>query len=90
MTPISGKPFIKQNLKPKEDIFTVRCNPEERQLVNWGKKAFDIKSDSKALKALAAVGKNVLRGTFSDKFLQYMFKKDRERLSDYKDIQEFL
>jgi len=87
---LKKQPFVKQNLKPKEDTFTVRCNADDRELINWGKKVFDIKSDSKALKALASVGRNVLHGTFSDRFLQYLFKKDRERLTDYKDTSELL
>jgi hypothetical protein len=66
------------------DTFTVRCNKEERAMLEELKEIFDISSDSTALKTAAEVGRNVLLHHFGRPLLRYLFKKERARLSDCK------
>jgi hypothetical protein len=68
------------------EIMTIRLNPVEKQWIEKWKKVLDIKSDGKTLKFLAEIGTNVLHSTFGDKKLGYLFKKDRQRLSDYENF----
>jgi hypothetical protein len=81
-------PFNRTTLgeKPKLDTFTVRLNEDERKLLNQAKKDLDIKADSTALKELGWIGLNVLHRTFGKKNLRYLFKKDRQRLSDFENF----
>ncbi len=72
--------------KIKPDIFSVRLNKEERDLLEEIKKNFNIKSDSKALKVSARIGYNVIRGMLGPKVMRYLFKKKRDKLEDYKDF----
>lgn len=68
------------------EVMTIRINGKERTWLDQWKKVLDIKSDGKTLKFLAEVGTNVLHGTFGDKKLGYLFKKDRQRLSDFENF----
>ncbi len=76
---IKKTPFIRyddsEDYKPK--TFTVRMNQEEEAMINELKVLLNIKSNGKALKIGARVAINVLHGTFGDKVLRYLFKKDR-------------
>lgn len=87
---IEKKPFINYTLeeekKKTKDIFTVRVNLEERAMLEEIKEDLNIKSDSKALKISALIGKNVLQGTFSRPILRYLFKKERQKLEDFKNF----
>ena len=90
---IKQKPFVRYKLdeeKAKEAgrTFTVWCNKEDDELIEWAKVHLDIESDSKALKYLASIGKNLLESTFGSKKLKYLTRKDRKRYSDFKDIDE--
>lgn len=83
---IEQKPFTKYNLdeeNKRQDTFTVRLNEKERNQLNRMKSLLDLKSDSTALKEFAIIGLNVLHHTFSERFLTYLFKKERTRLSDF-------
>lgn len=85
--PIEKQPFRDYNLedeKKKEDIISLRINKAERQQLERMKEALDIKSDAKAIKEFSLIGFKCMTSLFSEQFLRYLFKKDRQRLSDYK------
>ena len=63
---------------------SVRLNETERKWLEEIKEDLNIKSDSKALKYSALIGKNVLQSLLSRKILQYLFKNDRQKLDDFK------
>ena len=88
MTNTIKYPFNRTTLgeKPKLDTFTVRLNDKERELLNKAKKDLDINADSTTLKELAFVGLNVLQTLFPNGKLRYLFKKERSRLSDFKNF----
>ncbi len=71
--------------KPK-DVFTVRVNSDERRMLEELKEDLNIKSDSKALKIGALVGRNVLHSIFTRSILRYLFKKDRKKLDEYRNF----
>lgn len=75
--------FVRKDENKKIDSFTTRLNNDERDWLNAQKKILNIKGDSTAMKVLAVAGSNVLHNTFGDRYLKYLFKKDREKLSDY-------
>ena len=78
-------PFRKYNLGKKEDTFTVRLNEEERKQLEELKEDLNINSDSKALKVAGLIiGRNVLHSIFTRQLLKYLFKKDRQKLEDFK------
>ena len=79
---IETEPFYKRQEGKKEDTFTVRMNPQERAWLQEIKEDLDIKSDGKALKMGAFIGRNVIQGTFTRAFLKYLFKKERSRFSE--------
>lgn len=83
------KPFVSYTLdedKKDKDIFTVRINKEERGWLEEVKEDLNVKSDSKALKIAAFVGRNVLHAIFSRQILRYLFKKERQKLEDFKNF----
>lgn len=88
--PIEKAPFVRtkldEELTQRDDTFTIRLNSRERELLEFIKRDFDIKSDGQALKESAWVGLNVLHGVFGASLTKYLFKKERSRLSDYEDI----
>lgn len=92
MTLKRNKPFEKQTLdeeKPqnnKERIFTMRLNLEEQKWLEEIKEDLNIKSDAKAMKFAAVVGRNVLQTLFGRSILRYLFKKDRVKLEHYKNF----
>lgn len=84
---LEREPFVQYNdrdEKPKSDTFNVRMGKKylSRDDLEWLKEALDVRGDSTALKIAAMVGKNVLQNHFGKPILQYLFKKDRDRLSD--------
>lgn len=85
---IDKKPFVNytldENKKEYKDVFTVRVNQEERIILEELKEDLNIKSDSKALKIGALIGRNVLQHTFNRPLLRYLFKKERLKLEDFK------
>ena len=82
---LEQKPFRRYNEEKKADTFTVRMNTEERKQLEELKEDLNIKSDSKAMKVAAlTIGRNVLHHTFTRPLLRYLFKKDRQKLEDYK------
>lgn len=74
----------------KDDVFTVRVNADERAMLERMKQIFDTKQDSTALKSTFAVGYHVIHTMFGAPFAQYLFKKDRVRLTDYESVPDFL
>lgn len=89
--PIKKKPFVSYTLeedqKEKSDIVAVRLNKEERAELEEVKEDLNIKSDSKALKISGLkIGRNVIQSTFTRPLLKYLFKKDRQKLEDFKDF----
>jgi len=87
---MNDKPFYKTKLKEELDnsrqVFSVSINKQERDWLDEIKEDLNIKSDSKALKVSAFIGKNVLHSMFGRKFLQYLFKNERQKLTDFKDF----
>lgn len=84
---IEQVPFRKYKLGEKADTFTVRLNEEERKLLEELKEDLNINSDSKALKVSGLIiGRNVLHSTFGRSLLKYLFKKDRQKLEDFKNF----
>lgn len=87
---IEKKPFVNytldENKKPYKDVITVRLNQDERAWLEELKEDLNLKSDSTALKTGALIGKNVLQGTFTRPILRYLFKKDRQKLEDFKNF----
>ena len=85
---IKKKPFVSYTLeedkKKFKDVFTVRVNSQERAWLEDLKEDLNIKSDSKALKMGALIGKNVIQSTFTRPILRYLFKKERLKLEDFK------
>lgn len=85
---IEKKPFVNYTLeedkKENKEIFTVRINKEERAWLEELKEDLNIKSDSKALKIGALIGKNVIQAQFTRPILRYLFKKDRLKLEEFK------
>jgi len=85
---IKKKPFtsytLEEDRSKHKDIFTVRVNVEERALLEELKEDLNIKSDSKALKTGALIGKNVLQHIFTRPILRYLFKSERIKLEDFK------
>jgi hypothetical protein len=91
MTLEYNKPFYRlktdeEKAKEKGRTFTIWVNEEEEQLIEWAKIHLDIESDSKAIKYMAMIGKNLLVSTFGGKMLKYITRKERKRYSDFKDI----
>ncbi len=89
--PIEKKPFIRyktdeEKVKERSKVFTVRMNKEELKWLEELKEDLNIKSEGKALKIGAFIGKNVLQGLLSRKFLRYLFKEEREKLEYYKNF----
>ena len=67
-----------------EPVFSVRINAEERVWLDEIKEDLNIKADSKALKVAAFIGKNVIQQQFGRTLLKYLFKKERDKLSNIK------
>ena len=90
--PIEKEPFRRYDLDKSEHELkygrpiSVRLNDTERAWLEEFKEDLNIKSDSKALKTAALIGKNVLQGMLGRKILRYLFKNDREKLEDYKNF----
>ena len=84
---IEKKPFVNYTLdedkNTKTETITIRLNRSERSMLEEIKEDFNIKSDGKALKLAAEIGKNVTQGLLGRGRLQYLFKKDRVKLSDF-------
>ena len=82
-------PFVPYKLEEEreitpEKVFSIRLNKEEALWLEELKEDLNIKSDGKALKISAFIGKNVLQSLLGRKNLRYLFKKEREKLSDFK------
>lgn len=75
-----------ERAKDKSRVFAVRLNKQDEAVINELKELFDIKSESTILKLAAYQYLNVLHHGISAKYLRYLFKKDRQRLSDYRAI----
>ena len=75
---------VDRKKKEKRDVFSISVNREEREMLDELKKLLDISSDGQALKMGSFIGLHVLHGMFGRKFLAYLFKKDRKKLSDLK------
>lgn len=72
--------------KPDDIITTIRLNPDEQEALEKLKEILDVKSDAKALKFAALISLNVIQHTFGPKMARYLFKNERQRLSDYKNF----
>ena len=62
-------------------------NEEERSILEQFKEAVNVANDSKALKLGLEIGNNVLHNLLTKDKLRYLFKKERQKLTDFKDYQ---
>ena len=86
---IKKKPFVNYTLEEDRDtdyknVFSVRLNKQETQWLEEIKEDLNIKSNGKALKMAAFIGKNVLQGLLTRKILRYLFNPNREKLTNHK------
>ena len=70
--------------------FNVRLNAIEQAKLNKIKLIFDIQSDGTALKIAAFNYLIVLQRGLDPQYLAWLFKKDRKRMSDYKDTETLI
>ena len=88
---VNEKPFQAQRLeeeraKDKSRVIPVRVNKEEATWLEEIKEDLNIKSDGKALKTAAFIGRNVLQAQLGRPLLKYLFKNDRQKLEDFKNF----
>jgi len=77
----SEEPFVKQHLDEEGksiDAFTIRLNPEERELLNSSKLIIEQAKDSTALKQLAWIGSKVIHAEKMAYILGLIFKNKRK------------
>ena len=77
---LSKEPFTKYHLdeeQKKVDTFTIRLNPEERELLEKCKKIIEQTKDGTALKQLAWIGANVIHEKKITYLLGTLFKNKR-------------
>lgn len=74
---IEQKPFVRYNNEKQIDSFTVRLNPQERDILNKGKIILEQKKDSTALKQLALIGAKVIHEQKIKYILGCLFKNKR-------------
>lgn len=86
---LEKEPFVnyktqeeKEKEKDTREVFSISLNAEERLWLNDLKQTLNIKSDGKALKVSAFIGRNVLHNVFGDGFLKYLFSKERTKFED--------
>jgi hypothetical protein len=74
------QPFVRQTLgaEPKLDSFTIRLNSDERKQLEIDKRILGQPKDGTALKQLAAIGSNVLHGSFFGMALQIIIENKRK------------
>lgn len=80
---IEKEPFRKYNEeKHKDDVFSVKLNREQRELLNRCKLQIEQTKDSTALKTLAFIGAKVILSEPTDYIIKILFKNKRnnERL----------
>ena len=82
-----NKPFQRTRLdEDKEqdtrEVITISLNKDERAWLEEIKEDLNIKQDGKAIKTAAFIGRNVTQAIFTRKFLAYLFKKDRSKLTE--------
>ncbi len=75
---IEKKPFVKYNLDQKTDSFTVRLNPEERDLLDKCKRILEQPKDSTAFKQLARIGAKVLHDQKTEFIIKTVFDNKRK------------
>jgi len=82
-------PFTSTKLQEERDAekrnrFTVNLNPQEAEQLDKFMKLTDIQEKSVAIKFCMEFATNVMHNSFGDEFTKYLFKKERKRMSDYK------
>lgn len=82
---MNNQPFQTTKLEEEREggqVFSVRINKQERVWLDEVKEDLNIKSDSKALKTAAFIGRNVTQAIFTRKLLKYLFKDSRVKLEE--------
>lgn len=80
---IEKQPFRRYNLEDTPgEVISIRLNDDERKWLNSIKEDLNVKSDAKALKIAARVGRNVIHTMFDRRDWQYLFKKDRAKFKE--------
>lgn len=75
---LEKEPFRKYNLEEtKADVFTIRLNLEEREVLNRCKRLIEQPKDSTALKTLAWIGAKVIHDPKMMYVIQTLFKNKR-------------
>ena len=79
-------PFYPKTLEEERDrkVISISLNPNEQALLEEIKEDLNIATDGRAIKTAAFIGKNVLQGFFTRKFLKYLFSNERQKLEDFK------
>lgn len=72
----------------KRDQIVIQINTTQRVELEEIKRIMDLKSDARAIKELAWIGKNAMVMLLGDAKPHYLFKKDRARLGKSRDFPE--
>ena len=85
---IEKEPFRNYDLEgKKEDVFSVKLNPEQRNLLDASKIMIEQKKDSTALKQLAWLGAKVILDEKTSYILNIIFKNKlnnkRQNVADF-------
>ena len=76
---LKKQPFVRYDLDSKEEVITVRLNPEERKILDLFKKEIDQRQDSTALKLGFLTGVNVIHANFSGLIRIRLLKKNYKK-----------
>lgn len=87
--PIQKQPFRPYKLEEErgeEVVKSIWLNKEDQQRLEKLKELLNVKSDSKAFKIALTVSLNLIGSLFGDKLARYLFKKERQKLDDFKNF----
>ena len=83
--PFKAYRLDEEKAKDKSKVFTIRVNKEDQKLLRTLQELFDVASEGTMLKICAHQYYNVLMNNFSPRYIKYLFKRQRNRWSDYND-----
>lgn len=94
--PLEKQPFVNYTLEEQKEMgkygrpFTLRCNKKEWEDLKALMAMFDVKGPGTAMKIAAFSYLRVLQSHLHPRYLAYLFKKDRARLSDYETTERYI
>ena len=91
--PIKKVPFVSYkivdpNTKYVIKILSCRLNQKDQEVLKDLKEVFDVATDGTMLKIALHNYHHILHGQFSAEFIKYLFKKQRDRLSEHPELQK--